>query len=383
MSTIGIFNVDVETMRILIIQPGIGTYRLDFFNELAKRCTLKIVYFFDESSEQKFPEPLASKLVGCDVEKVTGGWNIRKYYPIRPRLGRVIRDFHPDIVVGYEFNTLMLHLVLLRCFSRTKWKLFLWTSDNLEIAAGCKSIRRIFRRIGVTHSDGMLLYSNQVKIFYAGLFPKSRSMVLPNIQSETRIRQSACSAEKEAKEFSRSYNLENKKVFLFVGRLHPVKNIPVLLEAWATAELNNAVLVIIGNGSEKENINKKILDFKISDTVICTGALYGNQLWAWFLLGNTLILPSTFEPYGAVVNEALACGIPCVVSKHVGANVLITKENGIVLDADSSTCLRDALKAMDQTLSPKNEYALRPSLMSQDLNQYIDDFLRFSKSNGN
>ena len=48
-------------MRILFFQPGIGPYRLDFFNELALKCELKIVYFFDEATEQKFPEPLAGK----------------------------------------------------------------------------------------------------------------------------------------------------------------------------------------------------------------------------------------------------------------------------------------------------------------------------------
>ena len=144
-------------MRILFFQPGIGAYRIDFFNELAKKSTLKVAYFFDESSEQKFPEPLASKLVGCEVEKITGGFNIRKYYPIRPRLGKMIKEFHPDIVVGYEFNTLMLHLALLRRFKRVHWKLFLWTSDNLELAQNCKWIRRCFRRIGTHFSDGMLV----------------------------------------------------------------------------------------------------------------------------------------------------------------------------------------------------------------------------------
>ena len=368
-------------MRILFIQPGIGTYRIDFFNELAKRCILKVIYFYDDSSGQRFPEPLASKLVGCEVEKVVGGFDLRGYYPVRPHLGKVISNFKPDVVVGYEYNTLMLHLVLLHLSARKKWKLFLWTSDNIEIATECKLFRRVFRWIGVQLSDGVLLYSSIVKDYYSVLFPSKNFLILPNIQSEEKIREKVYSAKNEAIDLSVKYDLSRKKVFLYVGRFHPVKNIPMLLESWKKAELNDSVLVLIGDGPENKTINRLVQDLKIKENTILTGSQYENSLWAWFLIGNVLILPSTFETYGAVINEALACGIPCIVSRHVGANVLISDHNGIVFKEDTHQCLSEALRKIGKTLKTSNDFTLDESLMPQRLDQFVDSFCSFLACN--
>lgn len=365
-------------MRILFIQPGIGTYRIDFFNELAKRCDLKVVYFYDDSSGQRFPEPMASKLVGCEVEKIGGGFDLRGYYPIRPHLGRVISAFKPDIVVGYEYNTLMLHLVLLHLSAKNKWKLFLWTSDNIEIAAKCIFLRRVFRWIGVHLSDGILLYSSVVLDYYSKHFPSKRFLILPNIQSEEKIREKVYSAKSEAIDLSAQYDLSQKKVFLYVGRFHPVKNIPMLLESWKKAEFKDSVLVLIGDGPENKTINKLVCDLKIDGSIILTGAQYGNRLWAWFLLGKTLVLPSISEPYGAVINEALACGIPCVASQHVGANVLISDHNGIVFKEDTPQCLSEALRKIEKKIKTSSDFTLDESLMPQRLDQFVNSFLHFS-----
>ena len=365
-------------MRILFIQPGIGTYRIDFFNELAKKCVLKVVYFYDDSSGQKFTEPLASKLVGCEVEKVVGGFDLRGYYPIRPHLGKVISSFKPDVVVGYEYNTLMLHLVLLHLSARNKWKLFLWTSDSIELAVKCKLFRQVFRWIGVHLSDGILLYSSIVKDYYLAHFPSKSFLILPNIQSEEKIREKVYSAKDEAIDLSVKYGLSQKKVFLFVGRFHPVKNIPLLLESWKKAELKDSVLVLIGDGPENKTIHELVQALEIDKSTILTGAQYGNLLWAWFLLGNALILPSHSETYGAVINEALACGIPCISSQHVGANVLISDYNGIVFKEDTPQSLCEALRKIEKKIKTSNDFSLDASLMPQRLDQFVDSFLHFS-----
>ena len=368
-------------MRILFFQPGIGPYRLDFFNELALKCELKIVYFFDEATEQKFPEPLAGKLKNCQVEKLVGGFNLRKYYPVRPALGRVVRDFKPDVVVGYEFNTVMLHLAMLRRLTRAKWKLFLWTSDNLEIAVNCHGVRSFFRRIGTKACDGMLLYSDEVREFYGSkLLPLKKTLTLPNIQSEERIRADIAGASATAAELARDYQLDGKKVLLFVGRLHPVKNLPSLLEA--LTQQPEYQLVIAGGGPEYEHLETLCRDLRIADRVHFSGGCYGERLWAHYLLAGALVLPSTFETFGAVVNEALAAGIPCVVSDHVGAKVLIRNDKqGEVYPSGSVEALISALKRISnriEAFSLESLSEMPPSLMAKKMSDYVDNFLAFA-----
>lgn len=367
-------------MRILFFQPGIGSYRIDFFNALAKKCELKIVYFFDEATEQKFPEPPAEKLKNCQVEKLDGGFDLRKYYPIRPALGKVIRDFNPDVVVGYEFNTLMLHLAILRRLCFAKWKLFLWTSDNLDIAAGCHGVRRFFRRLGTWACDAMLLYSDEVRDFYASkLLSPENCLTLPNIQCEERIRADISNSSDVAGALAQEYKISGKKVLLFVGRLHPVKNIPQLLEA--VSQLPEYQLIIVGGGDEYAALEKLCRDLNISDRVHFSGSCYGERLWAHYLLAGALVLPSSFETFGAVVNEALAAGVPCVVSDRIGAKVLIRDpKQGEIFHFGSVEAIVAALRDISSRIEPFDPGKvshLSPSLMDEKMGDYVTKFLTF------
>jgi glycosyltransferase involved in cell wall biosynthesis len=372
-----------KKLRILIIQPGIGPYRIDFFNMLAQRCTLKVVYFFENATEQIFPQSLSQKLVNCQVERVDGGFNLRTHYPVRPRLGKVVRDFDPDVVVGYEFNTLAMHLLVLKRLFRAKWKLFLWTSDNLEIAVTCRFPRLFFRYLGVKGADAMLLYSDEVKAFYAKRFANTAKMlVLPNIQAELSIRKKAEAGLEAAGRFAEQFQLTDKRICLYVGRLHPVKNLGSLLEAWRAVARNvsGARLVLIGSGSEAEQLKARIIEWRLQESVLMLGALYGDDLWAWYRLADCLVLPSRFEPFGAVVNEALACGIPCLVSERAGAKVLIESERqGTLVDPDSVSDMADSVPSLlSREKLPKSD-CLPPSLMPMKLDAFLDGFLSACK----
>ncbi|MBS5530683.1 glycosyltransferase family 4 protein [bacterium] len=368
-----------KSMRILIIQPGIGPYRLDFFNRLAQLCTLKVIYFYDEATEQKFPEPLAKKIHGCDVEKVTGGWDLRRFYPIRPRLGAVIADFRPDVVIGYEFNTLMMHLAVLRRLCFRRWRLLLWSSDNLEITRHCSRMRKIARWFGTRACDGMLLYSEEVRKFYArSLLPGRKTVVLPNIQDENRIRRDVFSSEREASILTERYNLKGHAVILYVGRLHSVKNLPILIDAFSTLNRRNVKLILVGSGSEEELLRRKVAESGLDQSVIFAGNCYGKKLWAHYFIADCLVLPSRFEPFGAVVNEALAWGIPCVVSKYVGARVLIrSSRQGEIFDPDEQNALKCKLNSLLQRISSKREPRVKESLMPWTLEDHIENLIAF------
>ena len=365
-------------MRILIIQPGIGSYRLDFFNALARRCTLKVLYFYEHASGQVFPEPLSGKLQ-CECERVDGGWNPRGYYPIRPTLGRKIREFAPDIVIGYEFNTLMLHLVLLKKLSRAKWRLLLWTSDNPTTVARSGWGRRLCQHLGCRGADGILLYSEAVRRCYQRLYHPERTEIVPNIQDEERIRRQVAESSEEARALMTDPRLVGKKIFLFVGRLEWVKNLPLLLRAFKRLNAEESVLVLVGSGSEEAAARALAEQLELGERVIFVGASHGRKLWAWYRVASCLTLTSRFEPYGAVVNEALACGVPCLVSSCAGATDLIrTEQQGVVFESENE----DDLVAKMRELLPRlrvgsGEQPLPPSLMPWRYEGFLENFINF------
>jgi glycosyltransferase involved in cell wall biosynthesis len=105
--------------------------------------------------------------------------------------------------------------------------------------------------------------------------------------------------------------------FLFVGRLVKHKNVEGLIKQFNQNFFQkNACLKIIGSGDEEQYLKQKYS----SDEVIFLGKLFDDDLIDEFKNASCLVLPSEFEPWGLVVNEALASGLPVIITSHVGAN---------------------------------------------------------------
>src|SRR5580704_16308654 len=140
------------------------------------------------------------------------------------------------------------------------------------------------------------------------------------------------------------------RIVLFVGRLEASKGLQALLSAFAraVAEENDLCLAIAGDGSFRAHV--EAIAAKPDCRVSYLGRLSGDDVLRAFLAADLLVLPSLFEPWGLVVNEAMACGLPIIVSDRVGcADDLIRHgETGLVVSAGSATELASALGQLAQ-----------------------------------
>ncbi len=104
---------------------------------------------------------------------------------------------------------------------------------------------------------------------------------------------------------------------LCVARFAPEKNLKMLIEAFKGSALNGKwQLKIVGGGPQKEELQQSIKD---SDTIILQDWLTYAELPDLYASANCFILPSSFEPWGLVVNEAMAAGLPIILSDAIGA----------------------------------------------------------------
>ena len=95
----------------------------------------------------------------------------------------------------------------------------------------------------------------------------------------------------------------------------------------------------------------------------------GDAVYARMSAADALVLPSTFEPYGAVVGEALQWGTPCVVSDMVGARMLISDVNGAIYPSnDSSVFATSIAKAFACKVGTD-------SLLSGELQDAVENYL--------
>jgi glycosyltransferase involved in cell wall biosynthesis len=110
-------------------------------------------------------------------------------------------------------------------------------------------------------------------------------------------------------------------VVLFCAKLQPWKRPLDLLRAFARANLPNAYLLFAGDGPLRQELEKEAVALGINARVRFLGFVNQSQLPALYTSADVMVLPSEYEPFGVVVNEAMLCGCPVVVSDRVGAAV--------------------------------------------------------------
>jgi L-malate glycosyltransferase len=113
---------------------------------------------------------------------------------------------------------------------------------------------------------------------------------------------------------------------LFTGRLHPQKNLPLLLEAWsAVAKQHVGSLILVGPGNDRQRLVELARSLGIADRVQFTGGV--DNPADYLRAADVFVLPSVAEGMSNSLLEAMATALPCAVSAIGGNTDLI--EDGI------------------------------------------------------
>ena len=148
---------------------------------------------------------------------------------------------------------------------------------------------------------------------------KDRARVIPLALDVEPYERSSVSAD----EARRSFGLGEDPFVLFLGRVHPIKSLPLLVEAVSVARetVRDVRLVIAGDhesADETEAVRRLASRLGIADWVHLVGVVHGDLKVSLLRAANVLALPSHHENFGMVVPEAMICDTPVVVSKGVG-----------------------------------------------------------------
>lgn len=120
-----------------------------------------------------------------------------------------------------------------------------------------------------------------------------------------------------------------------VARLVPIKNLDNLLNAWQRIEATGqqASLVIVGDGQLMQTLQQQQASLGLKH-VTFTGAISNDNLPAVFAQAGAFVLPSLSETWGLVINEAMAAGLPVLLSRNINAaqSLLVEGGNGFGFD---------------------------------------------------
>jgi UDP-glucose:(heptosyl)LPS alpha-1,3-glucosyltransferase len=137
----------------------------------------------------------------------------------------------------------------------------------------------------------------------------------------------------------------NAPVVLFVGSGFRRKGLDRLFKAWSSPRLKGAYLLVVGDDAQRRRYRVRA-ETEANGRVVFAGRR--GDVEAYYGAADLVALPAVQEAFGNVVLEALACGLPVIVSKAVGASELLrgVLTGGIVSQPEDSVELEAKLVFM-------------------------------------
>ncbi|OOP74331.1 glycosyltransferase family 4 protein [Clostridium beijerinckii] len=161
---------------------------------------------------------------------------------------------------------------------------------------------------------------------------------------------------------------KEKKVLVTIGRLAREKNVEELLENMKNLLIkdNNLVLLIVGDGPFRKELEKKAKEISIDENVIFTGMINPKDIHKYYKLGDIFVSASQSETQGLTYLEALASGLPAVCKEDLCLRkVIINSYNGFLYKNSN-----EYLEAIEIILNDNNLY----KRMSHNARKVVEEY---------
>lgn len=274
-------------MKILVLHPALTPYRVDFFNALAERVELHVVFLQENAKSQTFNTSQLKNLCHFDHEWLIDGFQVGSMY-FRFGLDKLLRRFKPDIIISHEFLGVSLQILLFNLLNH-KYLHVIWTAENPEIHSLHSLARKAAKWFFLQRIDGLIVYSKQMAWTYRSSLGYCKPVcIAPNIPNNRRFRELLSQAESQSRKISNTNDWNHLKIVLFVGRLSPEKSVDRLLKAWSRIESRfpGARIIIVGDGHLKNHLIGLAKALGISQSVLFLGKLDWLELTALYRLAS-------------------------------------------------------------------------------------------------
>jgi len=266
-----------------------------------------------------------------------------KSWPRTKALLKKIRSYRPDVLnlTGYYDPA---QWVLL--FYAKLWGIKVIISNESNVRDHSrKGVKERFKAFLLKQADGFFCFGTSSAAYLTdlGVAPSQiltqKAAVVDNEMILTHYQRAMIQREvlKNQKNWAK-YN------FIFIGRLIPPKNLVMLIEAFneVSHEAADWGLVLLGEGEQKTTLQSLAQNL---NRIHFEAGVPWFEVAEYLAMSDVLVLPSISEPWGLVVNEAMICGLPVLVSKPSGCVEDLVKEgqNGFTFNPNQR---RDLVKKM-------------------------------------
>lgn len=332
-------------LNISFITNGRTPYRKIQFEEFSKisNCRFSIYYTNPDVLERKWK---VDQIKNVKEIALKGIKISEKYGFVNFGLKKIVLDSDLTMLGGYEQPS---YQIIARLCKRYKKK-YVLVSDGISPKKineiNKNSLKYKLKNYVVKNSAAIFGNGLVSKKYYTEVFDYSEDRIYNQFLTVDveKIKELGKNKEEFRKYYKLKYNIPiDSEVVIFSGRLIKQKNVDLIINS--LIGLKKVFLFIIGDGEEKIRLSdlarQKGIDFAI------TGFIEEQEeLFKMYYAGDILILPSYDESWGLVVNEAMAAGLPVIVSNECGCSLDLVRdgENGYILtDLENSETLRNLI----------------------------------------
>jgi glycosyltransferase involved in cell wall biosynthesis len=361
-------------IKLLIVVSHPIQYFVPVFKNLAARAELDLlVIYHHRAGLDKYHDPGFGQAVQWDIPLLDGYKyeflsTAHRAKLIDWRIAQSLYRFRPNAVIIHGYNTATNVLaaamaILLRasCVLRGDTKLAR-DHSGASLKALCKQF--LFRLF-----DGFLSIGTLNDQYYkAHGVPGERIFFAPFCVSNESFALSGAEASLRREQIRTSLSIPSSaKVVLFASKLQPRKRAADLLHAYGElSDMRGVHLVIAGSGEQEMALRLlcQKLDLK---NVHFVGFQNQSRLPSLFAAADVFVLPASSEPWGLVINEAMAAGLPVIVSDEVGAapDLVAAKGTGVVFRCGDIPALALALRGILQDDSARKSMAENARMLIQ------------------
>jgi 1,2-diacylglycerol 3-alpha-glucosyltransferase len=264
-----------------------------------------------------------------------------EHYPekaeLRSAFSWALEQANPDVVAVNGWNNFG-SLIAANCCLRRGIPMVLMSESSRQDEPRTWWKEAVKRRIVGLYSAALVGGQRHVEYLVNLGMPRERIFTGYDVVDNGYFRQKAEEVRSQKSEVGQKYSLP-ENFFLASARFIEKKNLPRLISAYAEYRRASQVamrvpwdLVLLGDGPLRQALNSQLSTLNLNEHVHLPGFKPYDETPVYYALANAFVHASTSEQWGLVVNEAIASGLPVVVSNRCGCAAELVNGNGFTFD---------------------------------------------------
>lgn len=324
-------------MKVGFITNISSPYKTLQIEEFSKVNDVSITVYYTEPNNKKIKwEEMNGSFKEVDLHqnKFLSKYNII----FNKNIKNIVKENDILMFTGYDQLSIIFASLICKVYKKpyiivfdgiSKYKVF-----NKE-----KKLKKLIKSFVIKNSSYILANGKISKLYLENKFNYPKEKIYNqylSVDNKT-IENLYKNKEKYRSKYRKKYNInDDDKVIVFSGRLIEKKNVGLIVKAISSLGKRNIKFLITGGGILEEEIRK--ISERLNVCTIITGFMNRQEeLFKHYFAADLLVLPSTDEPWGLVVNEGMNAGLPIIVSDVCGCSLDLVKNgvNGFVVETNN------------------------------------------------